>query len=80
MRAKLENVEKILKKLDYSEYLSVEGVKNYFLFHRKEWIIKNITRIFDKEDLVDNNYEFLTKYQHYKSLLKKKQIEDRKKN
>lgn len=68
-----------MKKQDYAEYMEAEAVKNYFLFHCKDWIIQNITKIFDKEDFMDNNYELLIKYKHYKSLLKKRQIEEKRK-
>lgn len=73
-RAKLESIEKILRKTNYSEYLELDAVKRYFLIHCKQWIVKNLTRIFDKEDFTDNNYELLIQYKHYKSLLKKKKI------
>ena len=45
----------------------------------KTWIIHNLHKIFTKEDFRLNHYELINKYKLYKSNLKRKMIEERKK-
>ena len=63
-----------MKKSDYSEYLEVEGVKTYFLFFCKKWIIENLSTLLTREDFEENGGKLLKTYKFYKSKLKKKQI------
>jgi hypothetical protein len=48
------------------------------MLYNKDWIINNLHRIFTKEDFRLNGCELINKYKHYKSLIKSKRIEAKK--
>lgn len=77
MRQSLFKIEKYLKLDDTSQYLDLPAVKDYFLHYNRNWIIFNFNRIFTREDLELNAAELITKYKYYKSIFKKKHIEEK---
>lgn len=54
MRQNLMKTEKYLKNNDITDFLSLEGVKDYFLLYNREWIVHNLPLIFNKEDFDEN--------------------------
>ena len=50
MRQNLAKIDKYLKTDDTAMYLQLEGVKDYFLVYNKDWIVKNLGKIFTKHD------------------------------
>lgn len=50
MRQNLVKIDKYLKRDDTAMYLELEGVKDYFLHFNRNWIIKNLGKIFTKQD------------------------------
>jgi hypothetical protein len=50
MRQNLLKTDKYLKNNDITDFLTLQGVKDYFLLYNCEWIVHNLPRIFDKED------------------------------
>ena len=79
IRQQLGKINKYMKVNETSEYLQLDAVKDYFMDFNKEWIINNLHLIFTKQDFRINNYELINKYKYYKSNLKRKMIEEKKK-
>lgn len=77
MRQNLLKTDKYLRNSDITDFLPLEGVKDYFLHYNSQWIVHNLPKIFDKEDFEENAGELVVKYKHYKSLFKKRQIDER---
>jgi hypothetical protein len=50
------------------------AVKEHFLFNYKDWVIKNIEKIFTKDMFLEDNGKILKKFKFYKNLLKRKNI------
>lgn len=46
MRQNLNKTDKYLKNNDMTDFLELEGVKEYFIMYNKEWIVQNLHRIF----------------------------------
>jgi hypothetical protein len=74
MRTKLESIEKLVRKKEYTKYLELNAVKEHFLYNYKDWVIKNIEKIFTKSIFLEDNGRILKKFKFYKNLLKRKNI------
>ncbi len=54
IRQSLLKTEKYLKNNDITDFLQLQGVKDYFLLYNSDWIVHNMPKIFDKDDFEDN--------------------------
>lgn len=61
-----------LKKQDLLQFGDLGVVKEYFIKKNKQWIVKNIFRIFDKADFQKNGGYLLQRYRHYLNIQKQR--------